>query len=203
MSGSRRLLTVALALLGVGALVVGAWSASQYRSATFRRPFFAEPSGLAAGPDGSLYVGVGGVEIHRYRPDGAPAGGWRLPRDGGALRLRFAESGALRVATRAGHRLEYDPQGVLVADRADPGAWARFPKRESVAVPAPGGARAVYALTEAGLVRAQPAPREVLVPLPPWPLAVLGPRPLVPITALLTLAPAALVVGLALARRAR
>lgn len=203
MSRSRRILTTALALLGVGALVVGAWSASQYRSATFRRPFFAEPSGLAAGPDGSLYVGVGGAEIHRYRPDGTPRGGWRLPRDGGALRLRFDGSGALGVATRTGRRLEYDPQGVLVDDRADPAAWARFPDDASVRVPAPGGGRARFALRDAGLVRTDPPPEEVLVPVPPWPLAALGPRPLVPITVLLTLAPGALVLGLALARRGR
>jgi len=201
MSGPRRILTAVLVLTGVGALVAGSWAAAQYRTASFQRPFFANPSGLAVGPDGSVYVGVDGAEIHRYRPDGTPSGGWRLPAPGGALRLRTGASGTLEVATRAGRRLAYDARGSLIEDRADPDAWARFAGGGSARGPSPGGGEARYALEPVGLVRVAPPPETLLVPVPRWPLAAFGARPLLPITALLSLAPLTLVLGLAAARR--
>jgi hypothetical protein len=194
MPPARRLAPL-FALLALAALVGGAWAASQFRAATHGRPWFVRPAGLAAAPDGTLFVGVNRSEVQVYAPDGRPLRAWRVETPG-PFRLR-AVGERVELVFEDDRIESYGAEGRRVETRLEPGAYAAIGaegEREARA----GDAR--YALTPRGLVRRAPAPETLLVPAPPPPLAWFGARPLVPVSALLLAAPAGLAACLALSR---
>ncbi len=83
---------------GFAALILGAWSGAQYRTATALRLFFVEPFGLASASDGLLYVGVDGRDVHAYEANGRPVGAWTVAHDAGRFRLRARQGGLIEVA---------------------------------------------------------------------------------------------------------
>jgi hypothetical protein len=195
---SRRPLALLAGLLALGALVVGAWSAAQFRSATLGRPWFAAPTQLAVGADGALYVGIGASEVQVYAKDGAPQRAWYTAR-AQPFRLRPVAGDASVELVYADDRVE--PVGVdgqAAAARSEPGAWeALGPPTLEATTPD----RARVALRGEGLVRLDDAGTHLLVPLPPTPLAWFGVRPLLPITLTLLGALLLLVCTVTFARR--
>jgi hypothetical protein len=173
-----------LLVVGFVCLVLGAFAGAQYRAATVRKVFFVDPFGLAAGEDGLVYVGIDRREVHAYDAQGRPVAAWTVDSDAGRFRLRVTDDGRVEVARREpGERIVYRPDGTQVSREPDAGAFERFGADTDRQLTTPAGA--VYALTEKGLVRTQPPPREVVVPAPPPPLSWLGSRPVKLLTALL------------------
>lgn len=200
----RRRLGQVLLAIGCGLLVLGAWSAAQYRLLDARAPFFSRPFGLAVARDGTLYVGANLSQVHAYDPEGAPLRGWSVPSAGGPFRLRLADDRLEVAPARTGELLVYDLAGNRISATPDPAAYERLGDDHDRRAETAGGL--VYELAPEGLVRTAPAPAEVLVSTPPWPLSALGPRPAVPLFLLLvggTLGPIAGVVLTAAPRRAR
>lgn len=181
-------------MVGLFSLILGAWAGAQFRAATARKVFFVDPFGLAAGDDGRIYVGIDRREVHAYDAEGRPVAAWTVDPEAGRFRLRVRDDGRVVVAReRPGERIVYEPDGRLVAREHDPGAFARFGPDHDARVETAAGA--VFELVEAGLVRVDPAPRTLLVPAPPWPLATLGSRPIKRLTALLFAGTIGLIVG--------
>jgi hypothetical protein len=173
-----------LLVVGFVCLVVGAFAGAQYRAATVRKVFFVDPFGLAAGEDGRIYVGIDRREVHAYDAEGRPVAAWTVDADAGRFRLRVVDEGRIEVARREpGELLVYRPDGTRVSREPDAGAFERFGADTDRRVTTPAGA--IYELTEDGLVRTRPPPREVVVPAPPAPLSWLGSRPVKLLTALL------------------
>ncbi len=194
----RRLLALVCGLFAVFALVLGAWSAAEFRAATLERPWFVAPMALAVAEDGTLYVAASGSEVQVYGPDGTPVRAWRLAR-GGPLRLQL-EADRLSVAYADSDRVDlFARDGTPLGERSDRGAYARFARSGEDGA---ASGEAQVTLRPEGIVRTAPPPARVLVPLPPRPLSFFGERPLLPITGTLLAALAGLVAGLALALRA-
>jgi hypothetical protein len=195
----RRPLALLVGLSALGALLLGAFAAAQFRSATLGRPWFVNPSQLVVAADGTLYVGIGETEIQVYAADGAPRSAWhRSPPGPFALRLPEGGEAGIEVVSADDQVRLVDPDGARRGERGEPGAFSGVgePRREGAAVD---GAR--YALRSEGLVRSVPEPARVLVPAPPRPLAWFGARPLLPVMFVLIASLLGLVACVALTRR--
>lgn len=173
-----------LLVVGLVSLLIGAWAGAQYRTATARRLFFVEPFGMAAGPEGRVYVGVDRREVHAYTASGQPVAAWTVVPDRARFRLRVDDAGRIEVALEgADERLVYDGEGKLLARHAERAAFEGFGSERDHGVTTPAGAR--FEIDEDGLVHAAPGERTLLVAVPQAPLAWLGARPIRPLTALL------------------
>ncbi len=173
-----------LLVVGLVALVVGAWAGAQYRTATALRLFFVEPFGMAASADGRIYVGVDRREVHGYSDEGLLVTAWTVDPDAGRFRLRVVEDGRVEVAReRPDERIVYAPDGKLIERAPGEGAFARQGPARDRRVETETGA--VYELTDEGLVRASPGGPTLLVATPAAPLSWLGSRPVYRLVALL------------------
>ncbi|MEM7411532.1 MAG: hypothetical protein AAF430_14970 [Myxococcota bacterium] len=191
-----KVLSALSAGVAVVALIVGAWSASQFRSATLARPWFVAPHAIAAAPDATLFVAVQRFEIQAYASDGTPIRAWRFAPPG-QVRLQFSDD-VLEVAYPDSERvLRFGADGSDQGQGSDSGAYERFGAEgeRSVLV-----GDAHFVLEAEGLVRVTPAPRQLLVPAPPAPLGFFGERPLLPVTGVLLLAPLGMAASIAFGR---
>lgn len=191
---TRRRIGQGLLVIGLVAMILGAWAGAQFRTATARRLFFVDPFGMAWSPEGRVYVGVDRREVHGYTPEGQPVTAWTIAQDAGRFRLRTLESGEVEVAVEAsGERLRYAPDGTELERQSDATSFERFGSTRDDRVEADSGE--VYLLEEVGLVRIRGDQRTVIVPAPPPPLSWLGSRPVQPLAALLFAGTIGLLVG--------
>jgi hypothetical protein len=170
--------------------------AAQFRLAFAQAPLLVRPHGMALDEEGRIYVGVAGIQVHVYEPDGKLVNGWAVEGDGAPLRLELRPE-AVAVASpervfvfgRDGSPLESRRDATLF-ERIGPGRDRRVE-----------GDGSVYRLEGMTLIREEPEPATVLVAEPPWPLRVLPHRPLVFALLLLAGAGGLMVIPFLLRRR--
>ena len=190
----KRRLGQLLLLAGFVSLIVGAWAGAQYRTATALRLFFVEPFGLAASAEGLLYVGVDGRDVHGYRATGQPVSAWTVGHDAGRFRLRVGEDGYIEVAReKPEERVVYDTKGRVIERVSEPGVFHEFGPDQDHRLETQEGL--AFELVEEGLLRTQGGERQLIVAVPPAPLAWLGHRPVRPLVALLFLGTMGLLAG--------
>lgn len=194
-NSSRRVLALALAAAGLLSLVLGAWASSQFRSVAKGAPFLDAPMSLAAGPDGTLFVGVDGKRVHAYSPRGDLLRAWQVETDGARFRVAVTAAGTLVVAPDEGRpRLTYDLEGTLLAKAPDPDAFRRIGPAHDARLEMPSGVH--VELTTEGLVQTHPAPGGLLVRTRPWPLVLFGKTPLLGLTLSMLLGALVIMLGI-------
>ena len=183
-----------LLVLGFTALIIGAWSGAQYRTATALRLFFVAPFGLATSSDGLIYVGVDGRDVHAYEASGRPVGAWTVAHDAGRFRLRARQDGLIEVAREIpAERVVYNVQGEVIERVPEPGVFERFGPDQDHRLAL--GDNLLFEITDEGLVRTQDGERVLVVAVPQIPLAWLGHRPVRQLVALLFLGTMGLLGG--------
>jgi hypothetical protein len=170
----RRTRLAAGLTLCVAALAVGGMGAAQFRLAFSRGPLLVDPHGLAIDEEGRIYVGVAGIQLHVYGPDGTLVNAWSVDAEGAPLRLELLP-GAVVVASSE-RVFVFGRDGAARETRSDPDVFERIGPDRNRRVEASGAAYRVEGMT---LVREKPGPEQVLVAEPPWPLRALPHRPLV------------------------
>ena len=166
---SKRL-GLAVALVGLALLLLGAWSLAQLRISLSRGPMLISPFGIDARADGTLLVGVEGARIHLYDGDGRFLDAWSVPDAGGRFRLRVVGPDRIDVATETNPRvIELDGEGHVRAERDEPGAFRAFGDERDHRVTTPDGRR--YSIEGGGLDRLAPD-GALLVPPLRWPLSL-------------------------------
>ena len=156
-----------LLVLGFTALIIGAWSGAQYRTATALRLFFVAPFGLATSSDGLIYVGVDGRDVHAYEASGRPVGAWTVAHDAGRFRLRARQDGLIEVAREIpAERVVYNVQGEVIERVPEPGVFERFGPDQDHRLAL--GDNLVFEITDEGLVRTQDGERVLVVTHSGW-----------------------------------
>ncbi len=171
----RRRVRLATSLaLCVAALVVGGMGAAQFRLAFARGPLLVDPHGLAVDEEGRIFVGVAGIQLHVYAPDGTLVNAWSVEGEGRPLRLELLPD--TLVAATSERVFVFGRDGAARETNSDGATFERIgPDRDS-RVESAGAAYHVEGMT---LVREMPKPVHVLVAQPPWPLRSLPHEPLV------------------------
>jgi hypothetical protein len=170
----RRVLIAVCLVPCLAALVVGGMGAAQFRLAFAQGPLLVRPHGLDVDEEGRIYVGVAGIQVHVYSPEGKLLDGWAVDAGGSPLRLELRPD-ALVVAS-AERVFVFGRDGSLRETRSDPEPYRRIGPGRDGRVERDG---VEYRLEGMRLVREKPAPPTVLLPEPPWPLRALPHRPLV------------------------
>lgn len=148
--------------------------AAQFRLAYSRGPLLVDPHGLAVDEDGRIYVGVAGIQLHVYGPDGTLVNAWSVAAEGQPLRLELLP-GAVAVANSE-RVFVFGRDGAARETRSDSAAFERIgPDRDRRAA----AAGTTYRVQGMTLVRESPEPEQILVAEPPWPLRALPHRPLI------------------------
>jgi len=160
--------------LCLAALLVGGMGAAQFRLAFARGPLLVDPHGLAVDEDGRIYVGVAGIQLHVYGPDGSLVNAWSVAGEGRPLRLELLPDAV--VAATAERVFVFGRDGAARETRSDGAVFERIGPDRDHRVEAAGTTYRVEGMT---LVRETPKPEQVLVAEPPWPLRALPHRPLV------------------------
>lgn len=190
----RRRIGQVILVVGLCALILGAWAGAQYRTATAFGAFFVDPFGMALGADGRVYVGMDGRNVHAYDEFGRPVSAWTVDQDAGRFRLRVLPSEQVEVAVERGDLLHlYEPDGRLAESSVVPGVFEDFGPENDRRVESAEGA--VFEIRDDGLVRTRPEPEQIVVRAPAFPLTLLGTRPIQPLSAVMMVGAVGLLVG--------
>lgn len=189
---TNKLLAFALLAVSSVGMVIGAWSAAQFRLGTAGGPLLVNPRSPISTDDGGALCAVGSQSIHRYDSSGLLVDAWAVPAEGGDFRLRRAAAGTLEVAVEStGRVLSFDDGHQLVSERTDPDAYDQFGKAP---IERAVGEAQVGIEDGAIIVGVPDAATRVLVPALPRPLRWFASRPLW-IVLLLALTPAGVVAS--------
>lgn len=154
---------IALAALGLAAMLLGGVSAANFRYRIAPARFMVNPMNIATSADESrIVVGSMYAKLHVLDSNGRPQVHWRIPTEGGPFRFVLADDEHIRVAPReTGMLLVYDFAGELLDEREDPAAYERIGPDHETGFTAASGVQ--YLIDGGRILRAGPEAETVLV----------------------------------------